>query len=123
MNLKYLIIMDKSNTSIVTLAVVFMIAILLIAILCNNSKTKEETIVNQYDYTIKDTVEVIRIAPFLKNTTYIWNNLQEYGNTSSASIPILLDEMNRSGKLKKGQKLVVAGFGAGLSWGASIVEW
>ncbi|SCH98757.1 3-oxoacyl-[acyl-carrier-protein] synthase 3 [uncultured Ruminococcus sp.] len=50
-------------------------------------------------------------------------NLQEYGNTSSASIPILLDEMNRSGKLKKGQKLVVAGFGAGLSWGASIVEW
>ena len=50
--------MDKSNTSIVTLAVVFMIAILLIAILCNNSKTKEETIVNQYDYTIKDTVEV-----------------------------------------------------------------
>ena len=63
--------MDKSNTSIVTLAVVFMIAILLIAILCNNSKTKEETIVNQYDYTIKDTVEVIRIAPFLKNTTYM----------------------------------------------------
>ena len=50
-------------------------------------------------------------------------NLQEYGNTSSASIPILLDEMNRSGKLKKGQKLVVAGFVAGLSWGASIVEW
>ena len=50
-------------------------------------------------------------------------NLQEYGNTSSASIPILLDEMNRSGRLKKGQKIVMAGFGAGLSWGASIVEW
>lgn len=44
-------------------------------------------------------------------------NLQEYGNTSSASIPILLHEMNRNGKLKKGQKLVLAGFGAGLSWG------
>ena len=70
-------------TYISTLAVVFMIAILLIAILCNNSKTKEETIVNQYDYTIKDTVEVIRIAPFLKNTTYIWNNLQEYGNKAT----------------------------------------
>ncbi|MBO5460787.1 MAG: ketoacyl-ACP synthase III [Ruminococcus sp.] len=50
-------------------------------------------------------------------------NLQEYGNTSSASIPILLDEMNREGKLKKGQKLVLAGFGAGLSWGAALVEW
>lgn len=50
-------------------------------------------------------------------------NLQDYGNTSSASIPILLDELNRGGNLKKGHKIVLAGFGAGLSWGASIHEW
>lgn len=50
-------------------------------------------------------------------------NIQEYGNTSSASIPILLDEMNQKGMLKKGQKLIIAGFGAGLTWGASIYEW
>ena len=50
-------------------------------------------------------------------------NLQEYGNTSSTSIPILLDELNRAGKLEKGRKIVMAGFGAGLSWGASILEW
>ena len=50
-------------------------------------------------------------------------NLEEYGNTSSASIPILLDELNRAGKLKKGQKIVLAGFGAGLSWGAALLEW
>lgn len=50
-------------------------------------------------------------------------NLQEYGNTSSASIPILLDELNRQGVLKSGQKLVIAGFGAGLTWGASILDW
>lgn len=50
-------------------------------------------------------------------------NIQEYGNTSSASIPILLDEMNRSGMLEKGQKIIMAGFGAGLSWGASLLEW
>ncbi len=50
-------------------------------------------------------------------------NLQEYGNTSSASIPILLNEMNRRGMLKKGQKLIMAGFGAGLSWGAAVLEW
>lgn len=50
-------------------------------------------------------------------------NLQEYGNTSSASIPILLDEMNREGRLKAGQKIVMAGFGAGLTWGACILEW
>ncbi len=49
-------------------------------------------------------------------------NLQEYGNTSSASIPILLDELNRTGILKPGQKLLLAGFGAGLTWGASILR-
>lgn len=50
-------------------------------------------------------------------------NLQEYGNTSSASIPILLDELNREGKLKSGKHIVLAGFGAGLTWGASIIDW
>lgn len=50
-------------------------------------------------------------------------NMQEYGNTSSASIPILLDEMNRDQKFQKGQKIILAGFGAGLTWGASILEW
>ncbi|WP_461812687.1 beta-ketoacyl-ACP synthase III [Faecalimonas sp.] len=50
-------------------------------------------------------------------------NLQEYGNTSSASIPILLDEMNQKGFLKRGMKIIISGFGAGLSWGASLVEW
>ncbi|MEF9945592.1 MAG: beta-ketoacyl-ACP synthase III [Lachnospiraceae bacterium] len=50
-------------------------------------------------------------------------NLAEYGNTSSASIPLLLDEMNQKGILKKGQKMVLSGFGAGLSWGASLLEW
>ncbi len=48
-------------------------------------------------------------------------NLEEYGNTSSASIPILLDELYRGGKLPKGSRLIMAGFGAGLSWGASYV--
>lgn len=50
-------------------------------------------------------------------------NLQEYGNTSSASIPLLLNEMNQKGMLESGQKIVLAGFGAGLTWGASILEW
>ncbi len=50
-------------------------------------------------------------------------NIAEYGNTSAASIPLLLDELNRSGKIKKGDYLVLAGFGAGLSWGATLVKW
>lgn len=50
-------------------------------------------------------------------------NVDRYGNMSSASIPVLLDEMNRSGKLKRGMKLILAGFGAGLTWGAAYLEW
>ena len=50
-------------------------------------------------------------------------NLEEYANTSAATVPILLDEMNRSGMLKKGQKIMTAGFGAGLTWAASLFEW
>ena len=50
-------------------------------------------------------------------------NLQNYGNTSSASIPLLLDEINRQGKLKKGDKILLAGFGAGLTWSGNILEW
>lgn len=50
-------------------------------------------------------------------------NLQSYGNTSSASIPILLDEMVRDGRIKPGDKILMSGFGAGLTWGALLMEW
>ena len=50
-------------------------------------------------------------------------NLERHGNTSAASIPILLDEMNREGKLQKGDKIILSGFGAGLTWGAALLEW
>lgn len=50
-------------------------------------------------------------------------NMDKYGNTSAASVPILLDELNQEGKLKRGDKLVLAGFGAGMTWGAALMEW
>ncbi len=50
------------------------------------------------------------------------SNIARYGNTSSASIPILIDEMNKEKRFKDGQKIVIAGFGGGLSWGASYIE-
>jgi len=50
-------------------------------------------------------------------------NIHKYGNTSAASIPILLDEMSREGQLKKGDMLVMCAFGAGFSSGACVVEW
>lgn len=50
-------------------------------------------------------------------------NIEKYGNTSSASVPILLDEMNRAGKLKRGDYLILVAFGGGLSSGACILRW
>ena len=50
-------------------------------------------------------------------------NIENYGNTSSASIPIALAEMNSLGLLKKGDKIIIAGFGAGLTWGSILIEW
>lgn len=50
-------------------------------------------------------------------------NMQERGNISAASVPILLDEVNRCGKIKEGDKIVLAGFGAGLTWGAAVLAW
>ena len=50
-------------------------------------------------------------------------NLQSTGNTSAASIPLLLDEMNQRGMLKRGDKIILSGFGAGLTWGADLLVW
>ncbi len=50
-------------------------------------------------------------------------NVLEYGNTSSASIPILLDEVVRQKKVKVGDKIIMAGFGAGLTWGATYLTF
>lgn len=53
----------------------------------------------------------------------VFINLQKYGNTSTASIPLALVEAIEAGKVKPGDKLVFVGFGAGLTWAACAVEW
>lgn len=50
-------------------------------------------------------------------------NISEYGNMSSACIPVLMDQLNREGELKEGMKLVLSGFGAGLTFGACAMIW
>jgi 3-oxoacyl-[acyl-carrier-protein] synthase-3 len=50
-------------------------------------------------------------------------NIEEYANTSAASIPIALDEMNRSGQLKRGDLILTAGFGGGLTYGGNLIIW
>ena len=53
----------------------------------------------------------------------VYTNIHKYGNTSSATIPIALDEANREGRLKKDDHVLLVSFGAGLTWGASILRW
>ncbi len=50
-------------------------------------------------------------------------SLDHCGNVSAASVPILLDEINRKGLLKLGMKIVLSGFGGGLTWGSAVLEW
>ena len=53
----------------------------------------------------------------------VFLNLDRYGNTSAASIPIALSEAVAAGKVKRGDKILMVAFGGGLSWGGTVVEW
>ncbi len=52
-----------------------------------------------------------------------WINIQKYGNTSSASLPITLDECNRAGRFKPGDLVAMMAIGAGMSWGSGFYRW
>ena len=51
------------------------------------------------------------------------HNIQRYGNTTAATIPILLAEAEQNGKLKRGMKVAMVAFGSGFTWGAAIIDW
>ena len=53
----------------------------------------------------------------------VFVNLQKYGNTSAASVAVALDEALQSGKINRGDKILIIAFGAGLPWGATVLEW
>ncbi len=76
-------------------------------------------ILHQANQRIIDSVQSrLRIAP-----EKVISNLSNYGNTSAASIPLALDENVRSQKIKPADLIAIAGFGAGLSWGAAVFRW
>lgn len=52
-----------------------------------------------------------------------FTNVSKYGNTSSASIPLALDEAYRTGRISKGDNILMVSFGAGLTWGATVIRW
>ena len=53
----------------------------------------------------------------------VYNNIQKYGNTTAATIPILLDECVRGGRVKRGDLVVMTAFGSGFSWGSVACRW
>jgi 3-oxoacyl-[acyl-carrier-protein] synthase-3 len=53
----------------------------------------------------------------------VFNNLDRYGNTSSASIPLAMDEAYREGRIQRGNLILFSGFGAGLAWGTVLMRW
>lgn len=67
---------------------------------------------------LQKTAEIIGL-PFEK----VMTNMDRYANTSGATIPILLDEVNKAGKLKKGDIILFAAVGSGWTYGASIIKW
>ena len=90
-------------------------------VLCVNGLSREEIdcyVLHQANQRIVEAVAKRLKEPLGKFPM----NLQNYGNTSSASIPILLNELDQSKRLKTGDRIVMAGFGGGLTWGASYIE-
>ncbi len=53
----------------------------------------------------------------------VYNNIQLYGNTTAATLPIAIDECHRAGRLKAGDLLVLTAFGSGWTWGSAIIRW
>lgn len=70
----------------------------------------------------------LRISQFVQQKfklkdSQVYNNIQKYGNTTAASIPIALTEAWENGKIKEGDLVVLAAFGSGFTWGSAIIEW
>lgn len=62
-------------------------------------------------------------AKFKLTDNQVYNNIQRYGNTTAASIPIALTEAWEEGRIKEGDLLVLAAFGSGFTWGSAMIRW
>jgi len=70
----------------------------------------------------------LRISQFVQKTLglrddQVWNNIQKYGNTTAASIPIALSEAWEAGKVKPGDLVCLAAFGSGFTWASALIRW
>lgn len=70
----------------------------------------------------------LRISQFIQQklnlrNDQVWNNIQKYGNTTAATIPIALGEAWEAGKIKEGDLICMAAFGSGFTWGSALLRW
>ncbi|MEL6865929.1 MAG: beta-ketoacyl-ACP synthase 3, partial [Bacteroidota bacterium] len=70
----------------------------------------------------------LRISQFVQRQLglrddQVWNNIQRFGNTTAASIPIALCEAYEAGKVKRGDLICLAAFGSGFTWGSALLRW
>jgi 3-oxoacyl-[acyl-carrier-protein] synthase-3 len=70
----------------------------------------------------------LRIAQFVQQTLklrddQVYNNIQQYGNTTAASVPIALCEAWEKGLVKEGDLICLAAFGSGFTWGSALLKW
>ena len=84
-----------------------------------NSESIDWLLLHQANKRIIDAVADRFKIPYSKVLT----NLSNYGNTSAATIPLMLDEAVRDERIQKGHLIATSGFGAGLSWGAAFIKW
>ena len=73
-------------------------------------------------------LRVLRISQFVQRRLglrddQVWNNIQKFGNTTAASIPIALCEAYEAGAIKPGDLVCLAAFGSGFTWGAALLRW
>ncbi len=67
---------------------------------------------------VEAVTQALKISP-----DRVFNNIERYGNTTAASIPIALDEAVEQGRVKPGDRVVLAAFGSGFTWAAAVMEW
>jgi 3-oxoacyl-[acyl-carrier-protein] synthase-3 len=91
------------------------------AISTNNLKPEDVDLFIPHQANIRIMKKVAERLKIQEDRVYM--NIERYGNTSSASIPVALDEANRSGRLKRGDLILLDAFGGGFTWGAVMIRW
>jgi 3-oxoacyl-[acyl-carrier-protein] synthase-3 len=92
-----------------------------IALKANNMTAQDVDLFIPHQANIRILDATAKRIGFKENQVYI--NVDRYGNTSAATIPLALDEANRAGRLKPGDILLLDAFGGGFTWAAAMLRW